>query len=323
MARERATAAPGSNRAVLVLLATAALLLIAPSARAPAHSSAPSCFGAAARDPLHPCSNPKLALAVIPSPGEAQITPNAFCAPLELSPNVCGFGFPRARARATIALLGNSHASHWRAALAPVASALRWQGLSMTRSSCPFVKATIDLSEPARARCTAWHRDIVRWFDRHPEVSVVFVSDQPTTPLVARGQSVVSTDVNGYINAWHSLPATVKHIIVIRDNPYAKGDTLPCVEAAAAHRESADANCAIPRGESLKLDPAVLAAEHLHSPRVEIVDLTRFFCDSEYCYPVIGGALVYKDEDHLTRSFAATLAPYLLAEIRHLMASWG
>ena len=163
------------------------MLLSAPGGGSLARASGPSCFGAAARDPLHPCSNPRLALAVIPSPGEAQITPNAFCAPLEHWPNVCGFGAPRARAHATIALVGNSHASHWRAALAPVASALDWQGLSLTRSSCPFMKATIDLSEPARGLCTAWHAGVVRWFERHPEVSVVFVSDQPTPPLVGRG----------------------------------------------------------------------------------------------------------------------------------------
>jgi hypothetical protein len=310
-------------RLLALLAGTALLLVVAFGASAHARQSTPSCFGAAARDPYRPCSNPSLALAVIPSPSEAQITPNATCAYLEHTPNVCGFGAPAARARATIALLGNSHAAHWRAALDPVATSLHWRGLSLTRSSCPFIKVTIDLAEPERAQCTSWNRSIVAWFDRHPEVNIVFVSDQPTTPLVARGQSFLAAQVNGYINAWHALPATVKHIIVIRDNPYAKGTTLSCVEAASEHHESADARCAIPRGESLKVDPAVLAAQQLQSPRVQIVDLTRFFCDAEYCYPVVGGALVYKDEDHLTRSFAATLAPYLLGEVRHLMASWG
>ena len=35
-------------------------------------AAAPRCFGAAARDPLHPCANPKLRLSVVPTPIEAQ-----------------------------------------------------------------------------------------------------------------------------------------------------------------------------------------------------------------------------------------------------------
>jgi SGNH domain (fused to AT3 domains) len=48
---------------------------------------------------------------------------------------------------------------------------------------------------------------------------------------------------------------------------------------------------------------------------VREIDLTRAFCDARRCYPVIGGALVYKDEDHLTPTFAATLAPWLHREV--------
>ena len=39
--------------------------------------------------------------------------------------------------------------------------------------------------------------------------------------------------------------------------------------------------------------------------------MTRFICDRRWCYPVIGGALVYKDDNHLTEVFARTLGPYL------------
>jgi hypothetical protein len=41
------------------------------------------------------------------------------------------------------------------------------------------------------------------------------------------------------------------------------------------------------------------------------VDLTRHFCDPRRCLPVVGGVLVYRDDNHLTTLFAETLAPYL------------
>ena len=41
------------------------------------------------------------------------------------------------------------------------------------------------------------------------------------------------------------------------------------------------------------------------------VDLTPFFCDGRDCYPVVGGVLVYHDQNHMTPLFAKTLGPYL------------
>jgi hypothetical protein len=50
--------------------------------------------------------------------------------------------------------------------------------------------------------------------------------------------------------------------------------------------------------------------------------MTRFFCGPRLCYPVIGGALAYKDAHHLTAAFVATLGPYLLRRVDRAMATW-
>jgi hypothetical protein len=47
--------------------------------------------------------------------------------------------------------------------------------------------------------------------------------------------------------------------------------------------------------------------------------MTRFMCDRDRCYPVIGGALVYKDQHHLTSVYATTLGPYLLRKVNRLV----
>ncbi len=304
-------------------LLSASLPAAAPAAPAASQAALPRCFGAASRDQYRPCRNPRLRYDVIPTPDEALLTPNAFCDPLGFPGlNICGFGAPPAGARASVALVGNSHAGHWRAALAVAARALDWQGISITRSSCPFTRATTDLAQPERAQCTRWRDGVLAWFRRHPEIHTVFTSNQPTIPLVRRGQSVRATEVAGYISMWHSLPSSVRHIVVIRDNPYNRLSVLTCVEAAIAAHEDAGMRCAEPRSQALQYDPAVVAAQELHSARVHVIDLTRFFCSSELCYPVIGGALVYRDADHLTRAFATTLGPYLLAEVQRLLGRW-
>jgi hypothetical protein len=287
-----------------------------------ASSSPPACFGAAARATGHPCSNPRLKLAVIPTPSEAQIMPNTPCAPIEASINVCAFGAPSATAVGTIALIGDSHAWHWRGAVEVVAQALHWQALTTTRSSCPLTFGQTILPEPKRSECTAWNQAVPQWFDQHPEISTVFTSDHPGPVVRAPGQSPLAAQVAGITGAWNALPATVKHIIVIRDIPYVHEDTLACIEAAIARRREAGVACAVPRKIALHQDPDIAAAEQLHSPGVQVVDLTHLFCDSRLCYPVVGGALVYRDADHLTSVFATSVGPFLLHEVGALMASW-
>ena len=57
---------------------------------------------------------------------------------------------------------------------------------------------------------------------------------------------------------------------------------------------------------------ASLAANWSGDDRVRLVDLSDFKCTATQCPQVVGGALVLRDTDHLTRTFSTTLGPYRL-----------
>ena len=320
----RTFCATGFISFALLALSAGATTHVKSAARDAAHAtetmiaSHPRCFGAAARDPEQPCANPALRLSVVPSPLEARDRRNAPCTIVErIDPlQVCTFGVPRQRATATIALLGDSHASHWRAALDVVARAKRWRGLSITHTSCPLSTARRRLPPPDRKRCDRWRTQVFQWFRDHPEVKTIFVSALSGGAGVAAGG--LDAEVRGYVGAWRRLPASVERIVVIRDTPKVHGDTDVCVERAIAHKRAAGRACAVPRSTALDRDAEVLAAARLRSPRVRTIDLTRFLCDARPCYPVVGGALVYKDNTHMTTVFAETLGPYLQRAIERL-----
>src|SRR5688500_14296301 len=84
-----------------------------------AETQAPACFGAASHDPLNPCVNPRLRNAVEPSPGRLARLPSAPCAGVHTDNllTVCTFGVQSQRVTRNVALIGDSHAAHWRAAL--------------------------------------------------------------------------------------------------------------------------------------------------------------------------------------------------------------
>ena len=96
------------------------------------------------------------------------------------------------------------------------------------------------------------------------------------------------------------------HIIGIIVNPLKTNSPLIVYPNAVL----AGSVCALARRSALDADPAAVAAAR-SGARVHGVDLTRFICDSRRCFPVVGGALVYKDQHHLTTVYAQSLGPYL------------
>lgn len=279
----------------------------------------PPCFGAAAHDYLHPCSNATLRLRSTPTPNDAVLEPNSECTTLtfKTKPFVCGFGFAppeAAQAATTVALVGDSHAAHWRAALAPIATAREWSGYSLTRSSCPFSTTTPVLQKATKRACLQWNPQVHSFFKKHPEISTMFISEHIQVQVEdSKNRGQFEAKVRGYMNQWRTLPASVKQVVVIKDTPRATGNTADCVSRALAKKQRPGTACAIPRSFAVKRDPAVEAVRRLSrtSSRYYAVDLTSFFCSSRYCQPVIGGALVFKDPGHITRVYGETLAPYL------------
>ena len=267
----------------------------------------PECFGAAAREPGRPCANPLLRTVVTPTPDEALLTPNAPCNPYNTVGLVypCYFGVASYRAKGTVALLGDSHAEHWRAAIEVVAQRRRWRGISLSRTSCPFNTAGAKLRTAlATDQCRRWIGQVRAFLAGHREVHTVFVA--------ARASAEFERDAaNGAREALRSLPKSVRRIYVLRATPETLGSEAPCVDRRRRARVTIGSTCAISRQTSLRADPQLRAA----GGRVKVLDFTSYFCDASRCPSVIGGVLVRKDGSHLTRAFSGTLGPFVLRAV--------
>ncbi|MBJ7328470.1 MAG: acyltransferase [Solirubrobacteraceae bacterium] len=277
----------------------------------------PRCFGAASRDPAKPCVNPALDLKVVPTPAEARLSTNAPCDIIERGARLraCAFGATTGSGE-TVAVVGDSHASAWRGAVDVAAQRRGWRGVSITYTGCAFSTAIPAVSTRQRELCQQWRKETFAWFAKHSEVKTVFVIGLAGgSGVVSRGRDEMTVRTDGLLDAWKRLPPTVERIIVIRDNPKAGKGADDCVEDAMAAKEPAGPACAIPRSEALDPDPAVLAAQRSGSTRVRVVDLTERFCDERQCFPVVGGALVHRDQDHVNPVFARTLGAPLDAKL--------
>ena len=63
------------------------------------------------------------------------------------------------------------------------------------------------------------------------------------------------------------------------------------------------------------------------TPGVRTVETADLFCDAETCYSVIGGVVAYADNNHMSGTYARSIAPYLgdrvLAQIEDAAAGTG
>ena len=269
----------------------------------------PRCFGAAALDAKEPCSNSALRTVATPTPEEALLIPGEPCTVFQATPILgpCHFGVAPSEAREWVALIGDSHAEHWRAAFDVVAQAKRWRVVAMTRGGCPLTDTPVrHYPPPQAAECQSFNVAARAWLADHPEVHTVFVSANDLSQFAGDAAA-------GYRSAWHSLPTSVKRIYVLRDTPSQVGpETSACVERLLHARQAIGSRCAEPRAAALPPDAEFDAAQAPGDDRVRLLDLSDYMCTATLCPPVVGGTLVLRDTDHLTRAFSTTLGPYLL-----------
>lgn len=316
--------------ATALVLAAAVAVVFAGTASAAVPAKEPPCFGAAARDVANPCSNPTLSVFPTAEDIDADFVPGSPCRAVPGDPApICVFGASPRRAKRHVALIGDSHALHWRRALDVVARAERWRAFSITTSGCPFSAVVSDLGSGLREYCQTWYRAALRWLRAHREVSTVFISQFAPMPIVVNGTLTGAGTANhkrkmaGLRRMLRSLPTSVKHVVAIRDNPMTTQEQFDCVQRVLGEgARPAGTACALGRG-ALRWDTTVSTAKLLRSKRLQYVDLTEFFCDRRRCYPVIGGARVFRDAfGHITTAYSRTLGPYLHRKVRRLMRSW-
>jgi hypothetical protein len=284
------------------------------------------CFGAAALDPLRPCHSTRLAGTVYPTPDTARAAQKVEGCRRSFDRDllrICFWGASAREATRTIAIIGDSHASHWRAAMQPVVAANRWRVISMSRAACPLTLARPDLPGLERkVGCMKWNREVQAYLEHHPSISAVFTGAHRGAVIPRPGESMRAAQRTGYAKAWLKLLAGgVRHIVVFRDTPRINGATLRCIDAAQAERTSPGTACALPRSYALRPDPMVEAAARLPA-KVQVADLSPYFCDAAVCWPVIGGALVLRDVSHMTTTYSASLGPYLKRAVDRLTRSW-
>ncbi|MEV1118016.1 acyltransferase family protein [Actinosynnema sp. NPDC049800] len=205
-----------------------------------------------------------------------------------------------------IAVVGDSHMQQYLAALWPVAKERDWQIISVLKGACPF-SADAD-AMPGDARCIQWNADLVdELADLRPDLVVA-----NGTRNVRIG--LTETTPEGFVAQWRKLAEVGLSVLAVRDNPRFSVSPAEC---AAAHGFDPGA-CAAPRFDLLAPEPPWASLPDV-PPNVSFADFSDYLCEDETCPPIIGNVFVYLDDNHLSSTYATTMAPFVEAVLLPLL----
>jgi peptidoglycan/LPS O-acetylase OafA/YrhL len=287
-----------------VLAGTALTTARSPFVTTPASGVLPplSSLGAATLVPGRPAPAPTPGEWVIPDPLEpgtdrpAADTDHCQVDRLATEPVACTFGDPSSTT--TVALVGDSKAMQWLPALQRGARQDRWRIVTFGKSSCAFASGHAVLAGRDYPQCDAWNAAVMRRLDAmRPDVVVTSANEVDPSRLTAR---------------WAELRARGWPVVVVGNNPVSPADLDVC----AARHPRALAACDFPAAPAVRsAHTAEMAQAAATVPGVRFVDLTDQICPARTCPLVIGHVTVNRPGDHVTATYAATLAPYVVPPV--------
>ena len=282
----------------------------ATAARAAVHGfETDPCYGAAAMLPGAGCAAPyavpdDLDTAYAASDKGSLAMP---CSSTGVAVTQCEFGELDDPVR-TVAVVGNSHAGHLMAGLDAYGLAHGWTIVLMRKTGCTGASTAAQ----TETGCTEWTRAVLdELLARADIATVVFATNDDALHYVGGermgADAVAEVEANVSDNL-AALLAAGKRVVAVGDVPGAAEAAPDCVYL---HRSEYDP-CST---ERVPERDNVVATAARATAGVGVVDLDPYFCDETRCHSVIGGAVVYLDEHHLTASFSRSLGPMLGAAI--------
>lgn len=213
-------------------------------------------------------------------------------------PLVCHIGDTNSKIK--VALVGDSHANQYAAALDLIGKAQHWSIDVVAKGGCPLSYTQRVQDATLTASCTKWVTNVVRYLDQQDYKLIV--------TSMKSGVEWVGNAVAGIAQVFADISNTRIPVVYIKDNPRPTAEVTQCLIATQARQPQ---DCAVSENQAIENDPAVSAVSKLADPLITVADFDKVFCQNGKCLPVIGNVVVYRDDNHLTNTFVKTLAPRL------------
>ncbi|MEJ1113149.1 acyltransferase family protein [Paenarthrobacter sp. CCNWLY172] len=193
-----------------------------------------------------------------------------------------------------IVVLGDSHAQQYMAALGPIAKQHGWEVVTLLKGSCRFGAESPERSD----ECNEFNKASAAYVMEHQPDAVFTVAS------LTHATAPFETEVPGYLEGIRPFTDAGIDVVGVRDNPRFSINMPECVQKKGP--DSPDCNA--PLEESLAasspLDDYVGKVDRLY-----LMDMSDFICEQGTCPAVVGNVYVYKDDNHLTKTYVQSMIP--------------
>lgn len=193
-----------------------------------------------------------------------------------------------------IVVLGDSHAQQYMAALGPIAKSHGWEVVTLLKGNCRFGGES-----PERdADCNAFNKASSDYVLAHKPDAVFTVAS------LTHKEAPFETEVPQYLEGIKPFTDAGIEVVGIRDNPRFTINMPECVQKKGPDA----AECNVPLQESLAAS-SPLDDYRGKVARLHLMDMSDFICADGTCPAVVGNVYVYKDDNHLTKTYVQSMIP--------------
>ena len=216
-------------------------------------------------------------------------------------------------AKHTAVVIGDSVGLQWFPAYARVFDRPGWRLLVLTKSSCPMVDDPFFYARISGeyTACDAWRqaalKDIASW---NPDI--VILGSTFTYPFTRQQW------IDGTRQVLQRLEGHAHDVYIMRATPVLPFDGPSCLAPRSwLYRALSERAKCISPAHTTQFDEVWhwLHAAVQPYPNVRLIDVNDDVCPDDRCHAELDGKIVYRDDMHVTASFAASLAPAIGKEL--------
>ena len=225
-------------------------------------------------------------------------------------PKNCVYG--DAASSTVIGLYGDSHAAEWFPAFEKIAIKRHWKLITYTKRGCP----PVDIPTYSKVlgknyqECAPWRENVLK----------KMVTDGVQIVFVAHFDRLLSASTRApmWQKEWRAaLQSTIDALtttgitpVLMEDTPYPGQDVPTCLS-----RHYTNVQLCNPIISSAYRDDMHQMLQDFDIRKVHVLWTRQWFCTEAGCPTVVGNILVYRDDNHMTVTFASFIAPLLDAAI--------
>jgi hypothetical protein len=221
----------------------------------------------------------------------------------------------------TVVLLGDSHGSAIFPGVNQVAKAHGWKLVPYLKINCPFTDIRmIEFNRKNEyTECETWNLNVVSKLNKNPPNLLIISESRWFYPV--SGNDSAGADGAALARMIKKVPAATK-VVILQDPP------LPGINDKAPTCLSANINdyrkCNYSRSRGFSSSMGTREKAAAAATGAGLIDLTATICPGTGSCPVVqNGIIMWRDEQHLTATYATTLGPAIDSQLCAILSAWA